>query len=52
LTGIILFNLDSTDRYDKDGDHFAQIMELFGEIPRDMLKVGKDANKYFDEQGL
>jgi hypothetical protein len=52
LTGVLLFNLESTDQYTEEDDHFAQIIELFGRIPEDMLKAGKETNKYFDEKGI
>jgi hypothetical protein len=46
-TGDYLFEPHATDKYSRDEDHIAHIMELMGNIPREMINTGRFAPKYF-----
>ena len=48
LTGDYLFDPHNGDKFDKDDDHLAQIIELLGEMPSEgYLMNCKAASKYF-----
>ncbi|ORX93074.1 kinase-like protein [Basidiobolus meristosporus CBS 931.73] len=51
LTGDFLFDPKSGPRFSKDDDHLAQIIELLGEIPSEILSSGKHVNEYFNRRG-
>ena len=52
-TGDYLFYPNADDDYSKDEDHLALIIELLGEIPKDVVASGKISHKYFSEtEGL
>lgn len=51
LTGDYLFDPNSGDRYTKDDDHIAQIIELLGRMSSQVLLTGKWAPDYFNRRG-
>lgn len=51
LTGDYLFDPHSGDRYNKDDDHVAQIIELLGRMSSQVLLTGKWASDYFNRRG-
>lgn len=52
LTGDYLFEPRSSDRFRKDDDHLAQIIELLGPVPRELLDRGTQTKDYFNRRGL
>eukprot|EP01052_Picozoa_sp_SAG31_P046314 SAG31_NODE_8805_length_1384_cov_1.540078_1_plen_428_part_01 len=46
-----LFEPRPGDKYDKDEDHLAQMMELLGKIPRSISSRGKYAEEFFNRKG-
>ncbi|KAJ7176823.1 kinase-like protein [Mycena filopes] len=38
-------------RYTKDDDHMAQIIELLGDLPAEVLKAGRWSGEFFDSSG-
>lgn len=51
LTGDYLFDPQPGGKYDKDDDHIAQIMELLGEIPKNLALSGKYSHEIFKRNG-
>jgi serine/threonine protein kinase len=51
LTGDLLFEPHGGKNYSKDDDHLAQIMELLGRLPRDMVVQGKYSSDYLTRGG-
>ncbi|CUM64389.1 uncharacterized protein PRCAT00001991001 [Priceomyces carsonii] len=51
LTGDYLFDPRDGKNYTKDDDHIAQIIELIGPFPREMLKGGYYARDFFNSRG-
>jgi len=51
VTGDFLFEPRNGQGYDKDDDHLAQMMELLGQMPKNMALSGKHSKKYFNSQG-
>lgn len=50
-TGDYLFYPKAGVEYSKDDDHLALIIELLGEIPKDVLASGKLSYRFFSETG-
>ncbi|XP_021767394.1 SRSF protein kinase 2-like [Chenopodium quinoa] len=50
-TGDVLFDPHSGDKYSKDEDHLAQMMELLGMMPRKVAQTGRRANEFFNRNG-
>ncbi|KAL1407347.1 hypothetical protein Q8F55_006769 [Vanrija albida] len=51
LTGDYLFDPQPGNKYDKDDDHIAQIMELLGEMPKSLALSGKYSHDMFNRRG-
>ncbi|KNE57802.1 CMGC/SRPK protein kinase, variant [Allomyces macrogynus ATCC 38327] len=51
VTGDYLFDPQAGDRFSKDDDHMAQIIELIGPFPRAVALRGKNANNLFTRRG-
>lgn len=51
LTGDLLFDPHSGKNYTKDDDHLAQIMELLGRLPRELVTQGKYSSDYLTRAG-
>jgi len=51
LTGDYLFEPKSGEKFGKDDDHLAQIMELLGPIPRSFIQRGKFSGDFFNRKG-
>lgn len=51
LNGDYLFDPHSGDKYNKDDDHIAQIIELLGRISSQVLLTGKYTSEYFNRRG-
>lgn len=51
LTGDFVFEPKSGERYGKDDDHLAQMIELLGPMPKNMALSGKNSKKFFDSTG-
>lgn len=51
LTGDYLFDPRNGKAYSKDDDHIAQIIELIGPFPRNMLKEGYYTRDFFNLRG-
>ncbi|KAK4684575.1 serine/threonine-protein kinase SRPK3, partial [Tremellales sp. Uapishka_1] len=51
LTGDYLFDPQPGNKYDKDDDHMAQVMELLGEMPRALALSGKYSHDIFTRRG-
>ena len=51
LVGDFLFDPKAGERYGKDDDHVAQIVELMGGVPRKMSGFGKYAGEIFNRKG-
>ncbi|KIM49939.1 hypothetical protein M413DRAFT_439057 [Hebeloma cylindrosporum] len=49
--GDYLFDPASGSRYSKDDDHIAQIIELLGEIPKNIAFSGKYSHEFFNRKG-
>ncbi|ESK87129.1 cmgc srpk protein kinase [Moniliophthora roreri MCA 2997] len=49
--GDYLFDPASGNRYSKDDDHIAQIMELCGQIPPSIALTGKYSSEFFNRKG-
>jgi serine/threonine-protein kinase SRPK1 len=50
-TGDFLFEPHSGDDYSRDEDHLAHIIELLGEIPKDIALSGKYSRDFFNKKG-
>lgn len=51
LTGDYLFDPQSGSKYTKDDDHIAQIIELLGTIPPQVMLTGKYTSEFFNRRG-
>jgi hypothetical protein len=51
LTGEFLFDPKSGQKYSKDDDHLAQMIELLGQFPKHMTTVGKYSSEFFNRKG-
>ncbi|KAJ1559749.1 serine/threonine protein kinase, CMGC group, partial [Cladochytrium tenue] len=51
LTGDYLFDPQGGQKYTKDDDHIAQIMELLGNFPRHVAVSGKFSSEIFNRRG-
>ncbi|KAI8825794.1 kinase-like domain-containing protein [Fimicolochytrium jonesii] len=51
LTGDYLFDPQAGQRYTKDDDHIAQIIELLGEFPKSLALSGKYSSELFNRKG-
>ncbi|KAL2641257.1 hypothetical protein R1flu_008844 [Riccia fluitans] len=51
VTGDVLFDPRSGDRFDRDEDHLALMMELLGRIPRKVALGGRYSRDYFNRNG-
>lgn len=51
ITGDFLFEPRKGANYDKDDDHLAQMMELLGQMPKNMALAGKNSSRFFDKSG-
>ncbi|EGW35293.1 uncharacterized protein SPAPADRAFT_58513 [Spathaspora passalidarum NRRL Y-27907] len=51
LTGDYLFDPRDGKTYSKDDDHIAQIIELIGPFPREMLKESYYSHEFFNSRG-
>ncbi|ANB13467.1 serine/threonine protein kinase SKY1 [Sugiyamaella lignohabitans] len=51
LTGDYLFDPRSGSKYSKDDDHIAQIIELMGKIPLEVILTGKWTSEFFNRKG-
>ena len=51
LTGDFLFRPRSSDSFTKEDDHLAQIIELLGSIPLQIIGTGRFSTKYFTPDG-
>ncbi|KAJ6629478.1 kinase-like domain-containing protein [Mycena sp. CBHHK59/15] len=49
--GDYLFDPAKGSRYTKDDDHMAQIMELMGEVPKNLSMGGKYSSEFFNRRG-
>ncbi|KAJ7467190.1 kinase-like protein [Mycena latifolia] len=49
--GDYLFDPAKGSRYTKDDDHMAQIMELMGEVPKNISLAGKYSSEFFNRRG-
>lgn len=49
--GDYLFDPASGQRYSKDDDHIAQIMELMGEFPKSVAFAGRYSSDFFNRKG-
>lgn len=47
LTGDFLFDPSESDKFAKNDDHLAQIIELLGPLPKSIVKSGKYGDNYF-----
>ncbi|XP_010535640.1 PREDICTED: SRSF protein kinase 2-like [Tarenaya hassleriana] len=50
-TGDVLFDPHSGENYDRDEDHLALMMELFGMMPRKIALSGRYSRDYFNRYG-
>lgn len=51
VTGDLLFDPRSGDKWDRDEDHLALFIELLGRMPRKVYEKGKHARDYFNRNG-
>ncbi|CDZ96412.1 srsf protein kinase 2 [Phaffia rhodozyma] len=51
VTGDYLFDPQPGTKYDKDDDHMAQIIELLGEIPKQLATSGRYSQELFNKKG-
>lgn len=50
-TGDYLFEPHSSDEYSRDEDHLAHIIELLGDIPRNISFSGRYSKEFFNKKG-
>lgn len=50
-TGDFLFEPRKGDKYGKDDDHLAQMMELLGRMPKNLALSGQRSRKFFNRAG-
>ena len=51
-TGDFLFEPRKGEKYGKNDDHLAQMMELLGRMPKSMALSGQRSKKYFNSAGM
>ncbi|KAG2439651.1 hypothetical protein HXX76_005001 [Chlamydomonas incerta] len=51
VTGDLLFDPRSGDKWDRDEDHLALFIELLGRMPRKVYEKGKFSRDYFNRNG-
>lgn len=51
VTGDLLFDPKSGDKWNRDEDHLALFMELLGRMPRRVYEKGKYAREFFNRNG-
>ncbi|GLC46377.1 hypothetical protein PLESTB_001768700 [Pleodorina starrii] len=51
VTGDLLFDPRSGDKWDRDEDHLALFIELLGRMPRKVYEKGKYSRDYFNRNG-
>ena len=51
VTGDFLFEPKSGNRFSRDDDHLAQMIELLGDIPRSLCLAGKNSREFFTREG-
>jgi serine/threonine-protein kinase SRPK3 len=51
VTGDFLFQPNARGAYSKDEDHLAQMIELLGEVPREVSAAGKYSREFFTAGG-
>lgn len=51
ITGDYLFNPKSSEKYTKEDDHIAYIIELLGHPDKDWVLSGKRSRKFFTTKG-
>ncbi|XP_065868306.1 uncharacterized protein [Euphorbia lathyris] len=51
VTGDLLFDPQSGDRYNRDEDHLALMMELIGRIPSKIASSGRYSRDFFNKHG-
>ncbi|TRM68865.1 kinase-like domain-containing protein [Schizophyllum amplum] len=49
--GDYLFDPSSGNKYSKDDDHLAQIMELMGDMPKSLALAGRYSTEFFNRRG-
>ncbi|KAI4524606.1 kinase-like protein [Schizophyllum commune Loenen D] len=49
--GDYLFDPSSGNKYSKDDDHLAQIMELMGDMPKSLALAGRYSSEFFNRRG-
>ena len=54
LQGRVLFKgrADPTGAWTAEEDHLAQMIELFGPLPKDLLAKGRSSGLFFDKDGM
>lgn len=50
-TGDFLFDPHSSSEYNRDEDHLAHIIELLGDIPRNIIFAGRYWKDFFNKKG-
>lgn len=50
-TGDYLFEPHSSEEYTRDEDHLAHIIELLGQIPREIAFAGRYSKEFFSKKG-
>lgn len=51
ITGDFLFEPRKGHYFDKDDDHLAQMMELLGQMPKNLALAGRHSKRFFDKTG-
>ena len=51
VTGDYLFDPQNGQKFDKNDDHLAQIIELLGNFPRHLALSGKYSSEFFNRKG-
>jgi serine/threonine-protein kinase SRPK3 len=51
LTGDYLFDPQSGSKYSRDDDHIAQIIELLGPLPTQLINTGRWSSEFFNRKG-
>lgn len=52
LTGMVLFRPRQDNSVSAPEGQLVMMVNLLGEIPKDMIKEGKNSGKYFDRHGI
>lgn len=51
VTGDFLFEPKSGNRFSRDDDHLAQMIELLGDMPNSVWMSGKNSKEFFQRDG-